>query len=96
MRRTLSPHARALRWLCSYDSFTADRAFIASVGRLTRRRDFPAELIEFREDDRNLTFWRRRLRLRVSSHRMRTLFQAVWPEPGVPSGLVPRPGVSPR
>jgi len=81
MQRTLYPHARWLRWLSSYNSFSADRSFIGSVGRMTRRADLPRELMEFGDDARNLPFWRGKARFRVSPARMLALFREVWPEP---------------
>lgn len=86
LRRTLYGHVRWLRWLCAHDFLAADRCFIASVGRLTRRSDFSGEVTEFRCDDRNQGFWRRTARLRVSSDRMRVLFREVWPESRQPDG----------
>ena len=80
LQRTLYRRARWLRWFASYDAFSADRCFISSVGRLTRREDFLAEVREFRYDSRNQSFWRHTLRFRVSTQRMRALFREVWPE----------------
>lgn len=101
LRRTLYLHARVMRWLFSYDYLSPDRCFIASVGRLTRRRDFPSEVVEFREDARNLSFPRGKLRLRVSGDRMRALFREVWPETATepaqesPATAVSRTGMAP-
>ena len=81
LRRTLYRRARLLRWLIGYDFLSADRCFIASVGRLTRRRDFSGEIKEFRYDARNQKFLRRVARLRVSSVRLQDVFREVWPEP---------------
>jgi hypothetical protein len=80
LRRTIYWHACWLPWLGAIDFLAPDRAFIASVGRLTRRRDFAGEVMEFHGDARNLTFWRRTMRLRISSTRMSALFREVWQE----------------
>ena len=98
IRRTFYHHAGWLWWLLSYDSFSADRCFIARVGRLTRREDFPTEVMEFGDDARNLTFWRGTARFRVSSARMQDLFCKVWPKPaattssGAPTAAIPPAG----
>jgi hypothetical protein len=93
MQRTLYWHARWLAWLGTRDFLSADRSFIASVGRLTRRRDFSGEVMEFRDDARNLTFWRRTARLRVSSARMQALVRDVWSESALIAASV-RPVIS--
>ncbi len=81
LRRTLYPHARWLRFLLSEELLAADRAFVSSVGRLSRRRDFAGEAAEFQRDPRNARFARYRARFRISVRRMRGLFETVWAEP---------------
>ena len=81
LRRTLYPHARWLRFLLSDELLAADRAFVSSVGRLSRRRDFAGEAAEFQRDPRNARFARYRARFRISVRRMKRLFETVWAEP---------------
>jgi len=81
LRRTLYGHARLLLRLGSFDALSPDRDFARSVGRLTRPRDFTAEIREFQLDRRNTRFWRRRARLRVSVRRMQRVFTTVWDHP---------------
>lgn len=78
LRRTLYPHARWLRFLLSDELLAADRAFVSSVGRLSRRRDFAGEAAEFQRDPRNARFARYRARFRISVRRMKNLFESVW------------------
>jgi len=82
LRMTLYGHARWLRLLRASDLLAADRSFIGSMGRLTRRQDVLSEVKEFRHDARNHSFWRRRVRLRVSGARVLRLLREVWPEGG--------------
>ena len=81
MRRTLYRRASWLRMLLPDRFFSLDRTLIASVGRLTRRRDLMGEVKEFSYDARNRSFWRRAARLRISSARMQAVFAEVWSEP---------------
>ena len=80
MKRALYPLARVIRWLLVLipDYFSADRAFLASVGRMTRRRDFGLEEIEFVHHPANRGFLRRQLKLRVSARRLHRLVRAVF------------------
>lgn len=80
LRRSLYPHARWLRFLLSEELLAADRAFVSSVGRLSRRRDFAGEAAEFQRDPRNARFIRYRARFRISVRRMKRLFETVWAE----------------
>jgi hypothetical protein len=77
LRLTLYPHARWLADTGPEKLLAADRTFVASVGLLRRWRDFAAEAREFQYAPENRRFWRRRLRLRVSVHRMQVLFSEV-------------------
>ena len=79
LRRSLYPHARLARLFAPAHSFAADRGFVSTIGRLTRRRDLAGETVEFHDDPRNRQFWRRHGRLRVSMQRVHRLFNAVWP-----------------
>ena len=83
MQRTLYPHARIIYFFGARECFAADRVFIDSVGRLTRRRDMPGEVAEFQRDPRNHGFVRRSLRFRVSARRMQHLFDEVWCDPAM-------------
>jgi hypothetical protein len=81
LARALYPHARLLRPLLEcFDSefFAADREFVNEIGRLTRRRDFGVVADEFHKDSDNFRFLRRKLRLRVSTARMKSMFLEVW------------------
>lgn len=82
LRRTLYPHARWLRFLLSDELLAADRAFVSSVGRLSRRRDFAGEAAEFQRDPRNARFARYRARFRISVRRMRHVFDTVCADTG--------------
>ena len=79
MKRSLYPLARVIRWLLALipDYFLADRAFLASVGRMTRRRDFGLEEIEFVHHPANRGYLRTQLKLRVSARRLHRLVRAV-------------------
>lgn len=77
LRLTLYPHARWLADVSPRRFLAPDRHFIASVGRLTRWREFAGEAEVFQHLPANERFWRRRLRLRVSLKRMRVLFSEV-------------------
>jgi len=72
---SLYPHARMLRPVLSLIPlyFTADREFVASVGRLKRMRDFDMEVFAYVNDPKNRGFLRRVLRLRVSAGRLNSL-----------------------
>jgi hypothetical protein len=89
-RCTLYPQARLLRplllWLDA-DFFAADRDFLASVGRLWRRREFKVEVWDFLDHPANRGCLRRGLRLRVSVERTRRLVDALLENPP-PDGVV--------
>ena len=61
--------------------FAADLDFIRCVGRLTRRRDFAMEEMDFVQNHENRGFLRRRLKLRVSARRLHELVREVLDEP---------------
>lgn len=75
---TLYPHAGWVEPIAPRQIFSADRAFVAGVGRLTRWRAFDGEVEKFREDAQNKCFARRVLCMRVSVSRMRVLFSKIW------------------
>lgn len=79
LKRSLYPLARACRIFLGLipDYFLADRAFLAAVGRMTRRRDFGLEEIEFVHHPANRGVLRRQLKLRVSARRLHRLVRAV-------------------
>ena len=77
LRLTLYPHARWLADLSPAGFLAADRSFVELVGTLTRWRGFDGQVQDFQSLPANRRFWRRRLRLRVSVHRMRVLFSEV-------------------
>lgn len=80
MKRSLYPAARVVRGFLALipDYFSADRAFLNAVGRMTRRRDFGLEEIEFVHHPANRGFLRRQLKLRVSARRLHRLVRAVF------------------
>jgi hypothetical protein len=77
LRLTLYPHARWLADVTDCAFLIPDRSFVSAVGRLTRWRDFAAEVQAFQVAAANRPFMRRGLRLRVSTRRMRALFSEV-------------------
>jgi len=79
LRRALYPQARLTRPFLPAEAFAADRDFVACAGRLTRRRDFPGEAVEFHDAPGNRRFWRRHAKCRVSVKRVQRLFDLVWP-----------------
>ncbi len=90
LRRTLYPHASWLGWLAPDEARAADRRFISSVGRLTRRRDFPAEAHEYQSEPGNRGFWRRHGRLRISVRRMQAVFETAWEGSAAPAAPAAR------
>lgn len=71
MRLTLYPLARWLRPVLALksDYLAPDRAFIRSVGRITRFSEFDTEVRDYLIDPENRGFLRRGLKLRVSAYR---------------------------
>ena len=82
LRLSLHSPARVLRPLLALlpDYFSADRDFVRSVGRIRRRADFEAEASDFAHDPANRGVLRQRLRLRVSTRRLRRLVWATLPD----------------
>ena len=78
LRLTLHTPARLLQPLLGLfpGYFSADRGFVRGVGRITRLRDFDPEALDFADDPANRGVLRQRLRLRVSTRRMRRLVHA--------------------
>jgi hypothetical protein len=77
--RTLYPAGRWLRPVLALKPsyFTADRNFIKGVGRISRFSDFEAEVKDYLHDPENRGFFRRVLKLRVSSYQMLRLVRGV-------------------
>lgn len=69
-----------LAW--SPERFAVDLELINCCGQLKRRRDLEAELAEYVFDERNRGFWRRTLRQRISTRRLRRLFKSAKPPLG--------------
>ena len=57
------------------DYYSADFEFIRGVGDLRSRRDFRNEAAEFHYHPGNRGFFRTVLRMRVSSHRLQSVFE---------------------
>lgn len=55
------------------DLFAVDRELIALVGRVRTMRELDEELRDFRYDPRNRHWWRTRVRLRISTRRLRRI-----------------------
>ena len=76
--RSLYPHARLLKWLLIfYDPyyFDPDHELIASAGAIGRVRDFVNEAYQFNIHPANCGWLRRKLRLRVSTQRLRAIIR---------------------
>lgn len=78
--RALPPLLRPLAWgvwWCDRRYFQPDFELLASVGEACSERALEREIAEFRSDGRNARFWRRRVRLRVSTRRVRQALVAM-------------------
>lgn len=77
LREALPPAARRTRFLLALIPryFEPDLIFIHHVGRLRRLDDLSYEEIDFRQDRANRSFLRGRLRLRVSTRRLRQVVE---------------------
>jgi len=73
MSKSLHPFARVTRWMLTDEFFAPDRQFINSLGFASNRSAFAHVQDEFRRFHVH-GFWRRVLKLRVSSRRVRDLF----------------------
>jgi hypothetical protein len=77
--QALPPWVRPLAWgvwCCNRPYFQTDFELLSAVGWARTERDLEREISEFRSDGRNATFWRRRLRLRISTRRLRQALAA--------------------
>lgn len=70
--RALYPWACRFYFLLSLNRryFAADREFVNAVGRIRRMKEFGAEALDFAYNPLNRGFFRRVLRLRVSTQRL--------------------------
>ncbi|MEJ1972425.1 MAG: hypothetical protein WDM96_08195 [Lacunisphaera sp.] len=77
--RCLHRHARPVYWLLGLDrEYTSpDLEFIRCVGELRNRRQFRDEAAEFFYHPGNGKFFRKVLRLRVSSRRLQAIFDGL-------------------
>lgn len=77
LRETLHPAARRVRFLLSLipHHFEPDRRLLSYVGRLRRLEDLRYEEIDFKQDRANRGFLRGKLRLRVSTRRLRNVVE---------------------
>jgi hypothetical protein len=75
--RSLHWQARPFFWLLwlNRDYYLADFEFVRGVGELRSRRDFRNEAAEFHYHPNNRGLFRTVFRLRVSSHRLQTIFE---------------------
>lgn len=81
-RRALYRRALPVAWFLGFlmhDYFAADFDFIHGVERLRRLRDFASEAERFNEHPTNRGWLRRRLRLRISTHRLKRLIRETLP-----------------
>lgn len=71
------PYCWIGRWLLSMNrtAFDLDLELALQCGTFTSRRMLEAELHEFTMDYRNRGLWRRYLRCRISTHRLRRIFR---------------------
>ena len=79
-RRVYYPHAAPLLWvlrLALPKGMARDRELIQEVGLMTRIEQLPGMLSDYRYDECNRSFWRSRLRLRVSTHRLERIIRRV-------------------
>jgi len=77
--RSLPPWLRPIAlgvWWGGRHYFQPDIELLAAIGRAGTERELESEIAEFRRDGRNATFWRRRLRLRISTRRLRRALAA--------------------
>lgn len=81
-RRALYRRTLLFTWLLQFlkqDYFSADFDLIYGVERLRRLRDFKLEASQYNEHPANRGWLRRRLRLRVSTHRLKALIKETLP-----------------
>ena len=57
------------------DYLEPDIACVHATGKLTRRRELESELVEYSYHPRNRTFWRRILKQRLSTRRIRRILR---------------------
>ena len=67
-----------------HDYFAADFDLIHGVEHLRKMREFNAEIDRFNQHPSNRGWLRRRLRLRVSTHRLRLLIKTTLRLPAIP------------
>ena len=89
LRRSLHTLARLLRPLLDLFPayFSADREFVRGVGRISRLREFEGEAQDFAQDPANRGILRQRLRLRISTRRLRHLVRATLHDTAGPGSL---------
>ncbi len=75
--RSLHWQARPFYWLfwLNRDYSSPDFEFVRGVGELRSRREFRNEAAEFHYHPKNRGLLRTVLRLRISSHRLQTIFE---------------------
>jgi hypothetical protein len=77
VRRSLHLHARPFYWILGLnrDYTSPDYEFVRGVGELRNRGDFTNESAEFHYHPHNRGLLRNLLKFRVSSHRLRKIFE---------------------
>ena len=71
-------HWRAIPWaprvaVLHPEYFAPDRELLDGAARVTTRQQLEEEIRDYAMDARNLNWWRRRLRCRLSTHRLRRI-----------------------
>jgi len=77
-RRVYYPHAVPLLWVLRValpKGMARDRELIHEVGLITRVEQVPSMLSDYRHDGSNRGFWRSRLHLRISTHRLERIIR---------------------
>lgn len=79
------PHCWIGRWLIRLNrpAFDLDLELARYCGTLDGKRKLEVELQEFTTDYRNRRLWRRYLRCRISTHRLRRVFKETFRQSGV-------------
>ena len=86
--RSLHLHARPVAWLLrriAPDYFALEHELIDYVGLARNSRDLNEEIRDYHMDHRNQRWWRRVVRIRLSTHRLRSQVRIYLPaRPSVP------------
>jgi hypothetical protein len=69
--------------LANRDFFAADRALLERVAAVRTLAELEEEILDFRLDARNQTWWRKVGRVRISTRRLRRIVRPYLPAPRV-------------